>query len=206
MFIVLAQINIYGQKEKLPRFFDDPVCIDSTGVILIPTRYNTDHLSSNKIAFWNNYAANILIVENNNEKGIMLFEEDTYIKPFEKEESHHYYPPFRISDNKVSSSIGKEYVFYLVKNVDFDGNERIDEGDPLILYSTDLKGKKLNRLSPEHENVVSYHVYEKTQYLLIKLQRDINRDKAFNNRDKDFYFKMLSLSNLEEIKDIDLNH
>ena len=196
----LISVTGFSQKEeKLSRYFDNPILVDSTGFILIPTRYNTDYLTSNKIVFWNNYYANILFTKSDDSETKRLFEKDTYIKPIEIKGLNYYRSS---SYNRNSSSIKNDWIFYLVKNVDSDKNKRIDEDDPTILYITDLNGDGLQRLTPETENVSDYFVYESSNCIMIKMQTDLNKDNEFTSRDKSYYFLVLDLKTLKEIKRI----
>ena len=66
IFLVLAFtiLTVSGQKSsKTGQYFDDPIVIDSLSTIVIPTRYSSDFLTSNKIAFWGDFYANIIFYD-----------------------------------------------------------------------------------------------------------------------------------------------
>lgn len=194
-------LNGFSQSsDKLPRYFDSPIMIDTTNTILIPTRYNTDLLLSSKIGLRNNYYANILITSADNLMSRKLFETDTYILPLRLTESSNYYYKYSYS---YSKSIFTNWIFFLVKNNDLDKNQRIDEKDPTILYVTDLSANGLRKITNENENVVDYYIYENQNLIMVKIQRDLTNDKKFTNKDKDFYFLFLDYKTLKEIKRLD---
>ena len=195
-------LNGFSQSsDKLPRYFDNPIMIDTTNTILIPTRYNTDLLSSSKVGLRNNYYANILITSADNSMPRKLFEADTYILPLRLTESSRYYYKYNYS---YSKSIFTNWIFLLVKNNDLDNNQRIDEKDPTILYVTDLFANGLRKITDENENVVDYYIYENQNLIMVKIQRDLTNDRKFTNKDKDFYFLFLEYKTLKEIKRLDI--
>ena len=51
-----------GLCQKGPaRYFGEQILTDTLSTLFIPTRYNEEFLSSNKIAFWGDYYANIVV-------------------------------------------------------------------------------------------------------------------------------------------------
>ena len=200
--LTIFTMNIFSQSsDKLPRYFDNPIMIDTTNTLLIPTRYNTDIMSSSKIGLRNDYYANILISSTDNSASRKLFETDTYILPLRLTESSRYYYKYSYS---YSKSIFTNWIFFLVKNNDLDKNQKIDEKDPTILYVTDLSASGLKKITDENENVVDYYVYEKQNLIMIKIQRDLTKDQKFTNKDKDFYFLFLDYKTLRIIKRLDI--
>ena len=200
--LIVFTMNIYSQSsDKLLRYFDIPIMIDTTNTLLIPTRYNTDKLSSSKIGLRNRYYANILISPAENLESRKLFETDTYILPLRLTESKRYYDNY---DYSYSKSIFTNWMFFLVKNNDFDKNRIINEKDPTILYVTDLFGTGLRRITNENENVVDYYVYEKQNLVMIKIQRDLTKDQKFTYKDKDYYFLFLDYKTLKVVKRLEM--
>ena len=77
-FFVLTAINALGQKgSKMAQYFGDPIVVDSSSTIIIPTLYNSDFLSSNKIALWGDFYANIIFYDFKTDSYKKLFESDT---------------------------------------------------------------------------------------------------------------------------------
>jgi hypothetical protein len=192
IFLLLSTIA-FGQKgEKVPRYFGNPNIADSASTLMIPVQYNVDLLSANKIALWHNYYANIIFYDFINDTSKKLFKEDTFIKGFST--SNNYYPRYERDIKKNNTS--KNWVFYFVIETDYNKNGRIDDEDPSVLFVSDKKGNELKALTPPNENAISIEIFDKQGFALIKMQRDLNKDKNFNNKDKDYYFVRLDLDSL----------
>ena len=79
--LVLTLVEVEALSQKGPvRYFGEPILTDSLSTLFIPTRYNEDFLSSNKIAFWNDYYANIVAYNFQTDTYKKLFEKDTFIQ------------------------------------------------------------------------------------------------------------------------------
>jgi len=201
--LYIFTLNAFSQSsDKLPRYFDNPIMIDTTNTLLIPTRYNTDLMSGSKIGLRNSYYANILILPTDNSESRKLFETDTFILPLHLTKSRNYYK--HSYSHSYSKSISTDWIFFLVKNNDLDKNRKIDKKDPTILYVTDLFANGLKKITDENENVVDYYVYEKQNLIMIKMQRDLTKDQKFTNKDKDFYFLFLDYKTLKVIKRLEI--
>ena len=189
----LISLNLFGQKnEKLSGFFGDPIIADSTSTIMIPLRYNADVSSGNKLALWNDYYANIIFYDFKTDSTKKLFTQDTFIEGFIGS-----YRSFGYSDNTRKGIMSDKWIFYFVKNIDFDENGRIDRTDPSVLFLSDKKGNGLKAITPEFENAVSIDILNKQGIALIKMQRDLDNDKNFEYRDKDYYYVRLDLNTLK---------
>ena len=182
--ILLSSIqNSFGQRtKKSPRYFVEPIGIDSTATVMIPTRYNSDLLSSSKIALWNNFYANIIFYNFENDSTHKLFDKDTFIQGFRSNSSYYY----NMSADK--KNISSEWIFYFVKTIDFNQSGRIDNEDPSILYVSDKFGKNLKPITPNNENAVSIEIYNEKDFALIKMQKDHNGDRKFNNKNGQFIY------------------
>ncbi|AYB31539.1 hypothetical protein [Chryseolinea soli] len=173
------------------RSFDEPWVTDSASTMLIPYRYDASLFSSDKMKSWGNYYANYIVYHFNSDSYATLFPDDTYIQAPE---------PYSYSYSRGSEprhrNISKSWVFYLVKNKDHNGNGKIDERDPFILYASDTRGENLKPITPESENVVSFVRYEKFGFILLTVQRDSNHDGEFQLNDNDHYLVRVNLSDL----------
>lgn len=191
-FFALTVYNSFGQKSsKIAYYFGDPIVVDSSSTVIIPTRYNTDFLSSNKIALWGDFYANIIFYNFITDNHKKLFDKDTYIVGF----SNHYYS-YRYDTKQQNNNFTSQWLFYRVKNVDHNKSGRIDNNDPAILYVSDIHGDNLKALTTENESVVSIDIFEKQNFALLKIQRDLDNDGDFETEDKDFYFVKLDLTTL----------
>jgi hypothetical protein len=186
----LTFCSAFGQKGKLALYFDNPIVVDSLSTIIIPTRYNSDFLSSNKIALWGDFYANIIFYNFVTDTYKPLFDDDTYIVGFGR--SYNTYS----NNANQSKNITSQCIFYRVKNYDRNKNGRIDDKDPAILYVSDIYGNNLKSLTSENENVISFDIFEKQNFVLIKIQRDQDGNGKFKSDDKDFYFIKLDLTTM----------
>lgn len=188
--LALAISTTFGQKGPA-RYFGEPVLTDSLSTLFIPTRYNEDFLAVNKIALWGDYNANLIVYNFQTDTYIKLFEQDTFIESFRR---NNYSNSLR-SHEKIKN-ITKQWVFLLVKTKDTNNSGRIDEKDPSILFAVSTSGQNLKQITTEKENVVSFEVYEKQGFLLVKIQKDTNNDNSFKADDKEYYYRKVSLTDL----------
>lgn len=188
-----------GLCQKGPaRYFGEPILTDSLSTMFIPVRYNEEFLSSNKIAYWGDYYANIVVYNFQTDSYHKLFDRDTYIESLRSSNSYGYR-----STDKINN-ITSHWVFLLVKTTDTNSSGRIDEKDPSILFAVSPGGQSLQQLTDEKENVVSFDAFDKQGFLLIKVQRDTNKDKSFKTEDKEFYYRKVSLADLTLGKAVEL--
>lgn len=188
IILTLTFCSVFGQKGK-PAYFDNPIVIDSSATILIPTRYSADFLSSNKVTFWNDIYANIIFYNPLTDSSKRLFDQNTYIEGFHNRHSYR-------QDAKKPKYNTAKWIFYTVKNADRNKSGRTDVHDPSVLYVSDLQGGHLKALTSENENAVSFEIFEKQNYALVKIQRDQDNDGNFKAEDRDFYYVKLDLKTL----------
>ena len=187
-----------GLCQKGPaRYFGEPILTDTLSTLFIPTRYNEGFLSSNKIAFWGDYYANIVAYNFQTDTYKKLFDKDTFIESMR----NNYYATR--TTEKIKNLTSK-WVFLLVKPKDTNNSGRIDERDPSVLLAVSTDGQTLKQLTDETENVVSFDNFNKQGFLLIKIQRDSDNDKSFKAEDKEFYFKKVNLTDLTLGKGIEI--
>jgi hypothetical protein len=191
IWTILLSLNlpVFGQtSSKITTNFYDPVLVDTNSTVMIPTVYEAGIFTSNKLALYGNYYSNIIFYNFKTDTYKRLFEKDTYIIGF-KSRSHNFFQPTIDKQNITSNAI-----FYQIKNVDYNLSKKIDDKDPTILYISDIKGNNLKRITSENENIISFDIFEKQNFALIKMQRDLNNDKNFDADDSDFYFIKLDLT------------
>jgi len=195
LFLSLAVLldfhHAFCQDSKgLSRTFDEPWVTDSASTMLIPYRYDASLFSSDKMKSWGNYYANYIVYHFKSDSYKTLFPSDTYIRAPE------FYSNSSRRGEPRQKIVSKYWIFYLVKNKDYSGNGKIDERDPFILYASDTHGENLKPITPESENVVSFTLYEKFDFVLLTIQRDNNHDGEFQPNDNDHYLVRLNLSDL----------
>lgn len=189
------------QRVKSVQYVGEAIMTDSSSTLFIPIRYHEDFLSSNKLMFGNDYYANFLVYNFTTDSYKKLFETDTFIEAFKGNTSFHL---FGSTDSK-QRNITHDWVFLFVKSTDHNGNGKVDENDPSVLYMTTVKGENLKRITEETENVVSVQLFEEEGFALIRFQRDVNADKLFKREDREFYFRKISLTDLTLGKKISID-
>lgn len=188
-----------GLSQKGPnRYFGEPILTDSLSTFFMPARYNEEFLSSNKIAFWGDYYANIVVYNYKDDSYKKLFEKDTFIESFR---AASVYGP---RANEKIKNLTKSWVFLLVKTKDTNGSGRVDEKDPTVFFAVSSNGENLKQLTYETENVVSFDLYEALGFILVKIQKDSDGDRSFKNEDREYCYKKISLSDLTVGKAIEL--
>jgi hypothetical protein len=195
LFVTFGMLTQSGEcqiKSKEGRYFGEPIITDSLSTIFFPSRYNEEFLSTNKIAFWGDYYANIVVYDFTKDSYHKLFSQDTYIESFRAIDPYSH----RLQVNTRPENLTDKWMFLLVKDNDYNRTGRIDERDPSILFVTTIKGENLKALTGKNENVVAFNIFDKQGFLLVKLQRDSNHDEAFTDKDKDFYFRKIDLGDL----------
>ena len=125
---------------------------------------------------------------------------DVFIKPFYA--NSHHSGIYVQGQSYSSSAVSERWIFYMVKNTNLDGNNRIDRNDPHRLYVTNLDGQNLKALTLETENVVEYYFNSKSNALLIVMQKDVNKDGEFTAKDQKYYMKILRYNDLTQNKTI----
>lgn len=192
LLLGLTILSTKGLCQKVPaRSFGEPMLTDSVSTLFIPIRYNEEFLSSNKIAFWGDYYANIIAYNFQTDSYRKIFDKDTFIESLS---GNNYGYSSRTTDRV--KNITSKWTFLLVKQTDTNNSGRIDEKDPSVLFAVSSDGQTLKQLTVETENVVSFDNFEKQGFLLIRIQRDSNNDKSFKAEDKEFYFKKVNLADL----------
>ncbi len=186
---LFQSIASFSQSSKFGDVFSDPIMIDSNSTIMIPTRYNSDFLTSSKMSFWGDLYSNILFYDFKADSYTKLFEKDTYIFGFQSYNYRTYQP------NEIKN-VASDLILYRVKSMDHNGNGKIDNNDPAIIYVSDLKGKNLKALTTSAENAVEINLYKDQNFALIKMQRDSDGDKEFKSEDKSYYYIKLDLATL----------
>ncbi len=193
MISLFYAANVLGQSVRQP-YLDNPIIIDSSSSLMIPVQYNASVFSSNKLAVWGNYYANLIFYDIQTDSSKRLFKNDTYIMDFKTPLYVYKYSMHADGYQRLKST--NKWILLRVKNVDHSGNGRIDKDDPDILYVADIHGNNLKCLSTENESVVAIQVFEKQNFALIKFQRDKDRNGKYEYFDYDYFFVKLDLTTL----------
>lgn len=198
LLLTLFSNDCFCQKGST-RDFGEPILTDSLSTLFIPVRYSESIFTSNKIAFWGDYYANLVVYNFQTDTYRQLFDKDTYIEAW-----RNYTHTYSTRTPAKNQNITKAWVFLLVKPTDTNNSGRIDEKDASVLFAISSNGQTLRKLTDEAENVVSFDNFEKQGFILLKIQRDSNNDKSFKSEDEEYYFRKVSLTDLSLGKGIEL--
>jgi hypothetical protein len=189
-----------GLCQKGPtRYFGEPILTDTLSTLFIPTRYNEEFLSDNKIALWGDYYANIVAYNFQTDTYKKIFEKDTFIESLSG--SGYNYKTNYVGGIRFRT---KKWILLLVKPKDTNNSGRIDERDPSVLFAVSTDGQTLKQITDETENIVSLVNFDKQGFVLLKIQRDSDNDRSFKNEDRDFYFKKVNWTDLSLGKGIEV--
>lgn len=186
---------VFGQdefKSKISFYLEGPIITDSASTLMIPVAYDGGLFSSNKLAAWGAYYANLIFYDFKSDSSFRLFDRDTYIMNFKT-----YYFDKASYRTHLNERISKDWILYRVKNNDHNKSGKIDQQDPDILYVSDVHGKNLRQLTTPNENVVSIDIYHDQNFALIKLQKDSNKDGSYKTEDKEYCYVRLDLATLK---------
>lgn len=191
-------------QSKNETYFGEPILTETSDIIIIPMYYNYPQSSApGKFLMQVSYLANVLFYDIKDSSEFYLFENNSFIAPFTNSESYDKQKELG-NQKRFTLSIYSDKILWLVKDYDFDGNNKIDRYDPHILYVTDQRGRNLKQLTSEKENAVSFHVVENKGYILVRMQRDTTGDNRISNYDKDFYYLLFDFKTLKLLKEIEI--
>ena len=172
---ILAEYKIYYEK---------PIIIDSSNQIMIPIsteqngkkKYRKDiNYSTSFPKYWNVLFYNrktgetrLLTEDKIRISKIHVFQDDNYRK-----------------DNKTI----KNKIIYQIVASDFNNDGDLDSFDPEYLFSSEIDGTDLKRISPLNEELQYFEVIPKSNQILISTLRDINQDSIFNRQDQSIWYK-----------------
>jgi hypothetical protein len=190
LILLALLLNSYhgsAQDKKGSLYFDHPGFTDSASTIMIPIQYSEPLFTSDKLAGYGGYYANIIFYDFTTDRSHKLFEHNTYIKHFGRPN------PYNTREEKHQT---EQWIFYQVRDTNTSGNKRIDGSDPTILYISDLHGNNLKRITQADENLLSFELYEKKGFALLRMQRDVDGNGKFSADDRDYYYVRLELKGL----------
>jgi hypothetical protein len=200
LLLIFLSVSVLAQAQrsyKNENSLGNPILTDSTSTLFIPVLYNEQLLSSNKLAVWGGYYANLIVYNFVTDTSKKLFEDDTFVQFARSDDSnakmYHQSMPI-VQANRI---------FLLVKQTDTNGSGRIDEQDASVLYTISPTGENLQALSTGKDHVMGIQVYAHAHFALVTLQRDSNRDGVFNQKDQ-YYYRKLDLKKLQWGREIKL--
>lgn len=182
---------LYAQKSSVKsNYLDVPIVLDSVPVVMIPVRYMASLSTSDKLALWGDVFSNIIFYNHEADTMHRLFTQDTYIMNFNSSKSYPYL-------NRAQPFFTGKYILYRVKNNDHNGNGRIDNKDPAVLYVSDLYGRNLNAVTTPNEHVIDFDLNVQKNFALLKIRTDSDHNGVFDEYDSDVYYQRLDLNTMQ---------
>ncbi|TCC88213.1 hypothetical protein EZ428_21050 [Pedobacter frigiditerrae] len=77
-----------------------------------------------------------------------------------------------------------KFIYYSIRTLDFNKDERLDFLDPNYLFISDKNGENFKQVSPDNADVNEWKNITKANKILMMVMFDSNNDKKFNNEDK----------------------
>ncbi len=197
IIFTLVVCNASAQKGKYPsRYTGAPIITDSASTLFIPTLYNENVFSSDKMAVWGNYYANFLVYDFSNDSYRKLFNDDTYIETMPLKIARDHGESYRDHLMKLPDSF-EGMILMVVKKNDTNKNGRIEKTDASILYACNSRGEELRSISPHYENVTGIRLFGKLGFAMVEFQKDDDKDLSFRPEVRDFYYRKLDLKTLK---------
>lgn len=161
-----------------------PLAIDSTDQLLVPLVLNKVGQSKRSFSKYDSNTSNretwnVIFYNIKTETTSLLSEDKMKIARI------HTKPNSKLKNSPfVFNSI-----FYEIRKKDYNLDKVININDPLYLFSSDLDGSDLERISPENENLIYFKYLGSSTSLLLETKRDTNEDKLFNDNDESVIYK-----------------
>ncbi len=188
LFLVFASYSLLLAQKETTYQLNSGIVTDSASTIFFPV--GSIDKGFGKMMYSEGYS-NILVYNFNTEESRKLFPNDSLEIRFYKES-------YRSENRLISNNL------YLFKTAVRAKNSFSSDCNPTVIYVCDKQGNQFKRVTPENENCVSIEFFEKQGFILLKMQKDINKDACFSNKDDYFYFKRLNIKDLSLGKDIEL--
>lgn len=164
--------------------YESPIVLDSTNQILIPistellerrTKFSSDgYYSDDYPRYWN-----VLFYNRETGKTRLLSENKIRISQIHTSPDEY--------DTREKRTYKK--IFYEIGEIDFNKDKRLNGKDPEYLFSSEINGEHLKRISPINEDLQYFKVIPKSQQILLRTLRDINQDSIFNKEDESIWYK-----------------
>lgn len=188
-FFLSTPLHAQKKPAKLHRNFGEYILVDSSSTLMVPILYDVPVFTSDKMASSGRFFSNFIFYNFKTDSVKRLFEKDTYISSYE----YNYYV-LNSRQQERAFFFTKDHIFYKVYPVDRNKDGKIDWHDPCVLYVSDRYGNHLKALTTENQNVVGTQVFEKQNFILLKIQLDSNGDLAFeSDTDRDYYLVKLDI-------------
>lgn len=177
--------------------YESPIVLDSTNQVLIPistellerrTKYSKDgYYSDDYPRYWN-----VLFYNRRTGENQLLTEDKIRISRIHAVRDE-YDEGGKLMNKKVLYEIG---------DIDYNKDEKLNDKDPEYLFSSEINGTNLKRVSPLNEDLQYFEVIPKSEQILIRTLRDINQDSIFNREDESIWYKAELINHEWKINEI----
>ena len=178
-------------SQSTPRFrhgtdFSSIKQLDSTAWILVPVQWkNNGKIANIKIEAWRD-KKNVLFYNPDTDENRMLFTDSVQII---REFTGHLLK-YRSPTDTTRRPPNKLFIYYKVTNHDYNGDNKLDSDDPVYLYHSNFNGHGLERITPVEHNLKEYEYFKDQNIILALLERDINKDREFDEKDAEILYKI----------------
>lgn len=201
--------NYLENLRKLKIRWEMPTKIDSAGYLIFPLRANLmmeGNVGSDPVSLYRKKSDfeplwNLIFYDPVTRKHHLLSDKsELLIMDFQ----YQFMLPPQVKEEKVSGTIRphpylQKYIVYLMKTEDYNLDNKINLLDPTYLFVSDRMGKNLQQITPSGQDVMEWAIIDENT-LIIKSLRDENKDRLFDEKDKDEVFYHLDLHTMKQPK------
>jgi hypothetical protein len=157
--------------------------IDSSDYFVIPVRGGEEGLSNSKLLWAPGKYTNIIVYNASRDEAKRVFSENSAIDAYYEAAA-------------AESAMHNKALFYKVMSNDYNTDGRKDWKDPGVLWTSDVKGGNLRRVTAENEDLEDIQFFAKDGYALLRLTEDSNGDKTIDHKDTSTYYVRLDLKTM----------
>lgn len=164
--------------------YESPIIFDSSDQVMIPistellgkrTMYSKDgYYSDDYPRYWN-----ALFYNRTTRESRLLTEDKMRISIIHVINGEEY---------EEASKIMREKVLYQIGDIDFNKDGKLNGLDPEYLFSSEITGENLTRISPLEEDLQYFKILPHANQLLIRTLRDANQDLVFDKKDESIWY------------------
>lgn len=96
----------------------------------------------------------------------------------------------------IASKINRKILLYSLADSDTNRDGKIDQNDIKSLYLSNINGTNFLKLTEDYNEVIDWNVVEKLNRLYFRCIEDINKNGAFDKKDK-VHYHFINLANDE---------
>lgn len=171
--------------------YESPIVLDNTNQVLIPI--STELLGRRKKFSKDGYYSdeyprywNVFFYNRKTGQSKLLTKEKIRISRIHV---------IRDEEEEESNKILSNKILYEIEDIDFNKDKKLNGEDPQYLFSSEINGTNLERISPLGEDLQYFEVIPKSEQLLIRTLRDTKQDSIFNREDESIWYHVKLIGN-----------